>query len=529
MDTCRLSLKIPTIRSTIEIVSHHATQHDVTATSNPIAAISNASQICTICNIHRSKYICPRCHVPYCSVSCYRNHDVTAKQTETDTTIIDKGANRGCTEEFYEHHVSQILQLEVKERSDMFLQQMIQDKRINKSQHDEFIRVFGDSSRTKINNIDGDDGIDGIENQLTSLPCNTDELIQLWSMIEELERVKKVTLNDSFDDAALLDQLLQQNGSVRLRNMVHTAIRELATNCPNIPNQTTNTTQSVTEWILEPWSPWWRTNLVPLDRYYDSECEDDNIIDEDCCSSTKAELSLDERMLSLPRFETMFRIGNSLDSSREDIMPQLQFNLIDILAATTYTLRLHCGLRNIQEQDIVVEAAMILSSTSLVLSKDARYTTLESVLLECCSIHHPINKLLLYDSSQQKTELKQQGTMSSRFIIEDVSLLYQNHRFILRTLFEASDIIKEAIKKIKLKSTNPRNNCESNKETDRGMRDSFRRIHKKLQFYLSWSIAVTNVSTKRKKIWPFHHFTSNIQQWIEDWDLPCTRSTPNEN
>jgi hypothetical protein len=45
-------------------------------------------RICIVCSQNVASYTCPRCNVPYCSISCYREHGTR------------------CTEEFYKKHVA---------------------------------------------------------------------------------------------------------------------------------------------------------------------------------------------------------------------------------------------------------------------------------------------------------------------------------------------------------------------------------------------------------------------------------------
>eukprot|EP00980_Cylindrotheca_fusiformis_P022326 scaffold9191_cov114-Cylindrotheca_fusiformis.AAC.21 len=62
---------------------------------------------CKICKQNLSRYTCPRCQIPYCSVNCYRNHSST-----------DSEEASACTEAFYQNRVESILQLETREHSE---------------------------------------------------------------------------------------------------------------------------------------------------------------------------------------------------------------------------------------------------------------------------------------------------------------------------------------------------------------------------------------------------------------------------
>ncbi|TDH73112.1 hypothetical protein CCR75_004263 [Bremia lactucae] len=63
-------------------------------------SISNASlvRVCRVCTTREARYTCPRCNIPYCSVGCYAPH------------------GQDCTEQFYENHVRNEMQLSSKAR-----------------------------------------------------------------------------------------------------------------------------------------------------------------------------------------------------------------------------------------------------------------------------------------------------------------------------------------------------------------------------------------------------------------------------
>ena len=53
----------------------------------------NRNLTCCVCKTATSKYTCPRCRVPYCSLNCYNQH------------------SNNCTESFYKDHVQNELSL----------------------------------------------------------------------------------------------------------------------------------------------------------------------------------------------------------------------------------------------------------------------------------------------------------------------------------------------------------------------------------------------------------------------------------
>jgi HIT zinc finger len=93
--------------------------------SAPASALALATQAnttaCAVCCQHESRYNCPRCHLPYCSVECYRIHtSTTAKRKDggTNPSSSNSSSSSPCTEEFYQNRVTEILRLEVVEKQD---------------------------------------------------------------------------------------------------------------------------------------------------------------------------------------------------------------------------------------------------------------------------------------------------------------------------------------------------------------------------------------------------------------------------
>ena len=73
------------------------------------------SIICPTCKKHRARYSCPRCSAPYCSLDCYKCHDVwnASQDTEQGTGGAEVSGGQ-CTEAFYRDRVVSVNQLGVK-------------------------------------------------------------------------------------------------------------------------------------------------------------------------------------------------------------------------------------------------------------------------------------------------------------------------------------------------------------------------------------------------------------------------------
>lgn len=371
---------------------------------------------------HQARYTCPKCHVPYCSVTCYQRHSGG-----------DAKDGRSCTEEFYKHRVSQVLQLEVKEKS-------------NDVRH-----MLNSVHQQRCNPVEQHP----VQNKEAHL--SQKELVQLLSLMEQYE-------NDDDGMARVLSSL-----SPRVQATVERVTREHALGSGDA---------SLNDWFLEPWYPWWRTELVALD----SQDEDESL---DAESETEPIKTLDERIMAVPSFDTIFR-------PKKSTLQPLQYNLVDILQSAVGMLRLYHGVDNAVE--LPVEAYHSVVQGSMVLSQDARFDSLEDVLADCArrlSTKRALGIALSTDKGCSSTP----WTVLSH----DVVLMSQNHRLVARALLETSDVINAAISKQK-------------KSSAADVVSEMRRVRKKLQFYLSWSLA------HRDRV---ARLSTSISDWVADWKMPA--------
>jgi HIT zinc finger len=544
-----LSLRILSLRPTQPTITTTIAHENATTTTTTTSVIP----ACAVCQERPSQYTCPRCHILYCSVSCYQQHGIgrSDKDDVVNTNSDDDGRRRrsgGCTEEFYENRVVQITQLEVKERlspqmrrdCDMFLRSnsdiLYRNDNNNDNDNDE-IRL--DRSHTGSTNT----------NDFCVTPphdrLNRDELLQLWSVLEQWEDYQQSNNQHGIkddDETMLFDQMLQQQCSTHVQHVIRQTMRNLSIH-PSCPSGgTTDRVQAAaaaaatTEWILEPWSPWWRPHVHrPLvlrpPHTDDDECEtnddddndDDNdeVVEQETFPFTTEETriveehihTLDERMMKLPRFSTLYRMkqfASDVDANLQQL-PLLQFNLVDILYSTIFTLRLYHGVNNVLQQDMAIDAAMTLVSGSAVLMKDMRYTTLESVLIECNSIDR---RNVDAATELSRNSVDNGSVLPRALLIQDVALTYRNDRLVMRALFEATDILKAAVSELK-SSIQSSDTMAAIGHTEQ--RNHLQRIYKKLQFYLSWIVATKDLC---KGAWPYARLSTDIQLWIEAWHIP---------
>ena len=84
----------------IEVVTSTSNTQDVnrsTISTTHTNQSSTTVQYCSICSKNNAKYKCPRCNIPYCSVSCYQIHDGTSFTAAADHSSTNNSNNKICT------------------------------------------------------------------------------------------------------------------------------------------------------------------------------------------------------------------------------------------------------------------------------------------------------------------------------------------------------------------------------------------------------------------------------------------------
>lgn len=355
-----------------------STNQDVGAGS-----VSSWKKPCLVCHANQARYTCPKCHVPYCSVKCYHAH---GQKNE---------AAASCTESFYHGRVSQVMELEVKEKKDDMLGILSRVHELNNQDHQDPVHL-DESSCTPIEN-----------------PLSEEELVRLLRILEDCQ-----------DDATKLEVQLSTL-PLRVRNIVHGLF------------QHSNRLSDLQEWVLEPWHPWWR---IELGDEKEDDCESIAIEDDEISISKKSTKTLDEKMLGVPSFELLMRPRNGNLQS-----PPLLFNLVDILYRIVWTLRLYHGLDNASDV-IACEALETMARASTVLSASVDscfcFTSLAEVMVDCT------RRSTTFYSTPDTGECNAPWQVLS----QDVALICQSHRTVARALFESVDIAKAAVRGAKKES-----------------------------------------------------------------------------
>ena len=246
---------------------------------------------CHVCYRHCSRYTCPRCSIPYCSLACYNSHE--------------SNGSGDCKEGFFRDRTSQHVDREAKERLDE-TKQIIQ-------------RIYNEQTEM------GDDA--------NAAGFTQQELLQIMRCLED-------------GDESKIENLLK---SAKIRHALSDSMNR----------------GELLDYILGTWTPWWRPETST--RYEVLDDENNELLPDS---------SLDEKMLKIPPLTSLH--------PNPSILPDLQYNLLDILYAISWTLRLYHGSTNAIETG--VDAGESLLEASSVLSNDARWEHLSKVLSTCTAL-----------------------------------------------------------------------------------------------------------------------------------------------
>jgi len=167
--------------------------------------LQSKQRVCQVCTRSESKYCCPRCKIPYCSVDCYRSH------------------GEKCTEAFYAEHVKDEVSLRHHE-----------DKEILEKRKLETLKIAQRSNAIESQTTDDYGQLDDLATRLENvLGINIDQIE------EGLEKI--------LDDVPVqtLEQILTDSELKRFKN------EALAGKIIDV----------------EPWQPWWRIDRETYHRY----------------------------------------------------------------------------------------------------------------------------------------------------------------------------------------------------------------------------------------------------------------------
>jgi hypothetical protein len=121
-----------------------AEESDIERRSTVVDSQQQPHHQCSVCRQNQSRYTCPKCETPYCSVACYKKHS------------DHEDPSQGCSESFYHDRVAQVLQLEVKENKEetkrMLSRNYLQQQQQQQQLQDE-PEAPSDMTEEELNNI----------------------------------------------------------------------------------------------------------------------------------------------------------------------------------------------------------------------------------------------------------------------------------------------------------------------------------------------------------------------------------------
>lgn len=217
------------------------------------------------------------------------------------------------------------------------------------------------------------------------------------------------------------------------------------------------------DYLLDNWTPWWRPEILQDQSEFPIE-------------APNKQLTFDERLLQV---QPLSRLHTNISK-----LPNLRYNLVDILYAVAWTLRLYHGAQN--AIDTGVDSGETLLEASGVLSQDARWDSLAEVLSACTAL-------------STRSMRSRCNTLWS-CLVEDVALICENRRFIAKALLEASDILRAA-------------SLAAKQAEDKEAAGKFRRTRKKIEFFLSWCREESVAKS-------LDELSKRIEAWGADWKLP---------
>jgi hypothetical protein len=215
--------------------------------------------------------------------------------------------------------------------------------------------------------------------------------------------------------------------------------------------------------IVKPWHPWWRPLFI-VD--VDVDVDATNKLAHNCDDVDIDVMDLDEQILQIPPLSQFIHTPP----------PDLSFNLVSILYAISQTLMLFGGPVPSQ----CVEAAESLIAMSPVLAHDERYHSLPQVLM----------------ALQEQSKHDISNNYSSSYS-DDVAQLLSNPRHVAHALLDGIHVLRQATK--------------STTTLTKEERAHFKKIRKKLEFYLSWSRGVGGQD--------LGNLAADIRTWQKDWAL----------
>ena len=381
-------------------------------TSSSSSSSSAVRRLCLVCTRQKSKYTCPRCNVPYCSVDCYKQHGVQCTEQFFQQNVMDELKVQGQSEEDRRKMV-QIL------RRQAGLQEGESDDEGNPAGWSPFEGSQPGCGMGPINS-------DNLEGEGEEFDDNEgDEESQAESQMLA-ERLEALALKPDID----LDDLDEHERERFLRAALggHLSAH------------------------IDVWKPWWvlaeekSSRLIQVVGETSDGAEVANsttVVDvaadtaaagkqgsqdfptSDTCACGEGDFLI--RDFPLPVVPM-----NELCPLRRSFPEQLRPNLIDVLCAYACTLRLYNG--DMDNAD-PVGATLSLIEHSGVFSCDARYTNFDAAI-DGFRVRQRGGSLLGDVASRPANALRTEEDAALLRVLNDVALLLASHHHVQRAVTE---------------------------------------------------------------------------------------------
>mmetsp|Transcript_20336 Transcript_20336/g.41894 ORF Transcript_20336/g.41894 Transcript_20336/m.41894 type:complete len:582 (+) Transcript_20336:119-1864(+) len=507
---------------------------------NPIISdhSTNEEIICQICNKNIARYTCPKCHTLYCSVACYRQHNGGAEIDNYGRQITDSEGRGGfCTESFYKDRVLseyKSLKSEVdvaklrgilarmhRDINDGLDNLELQEESLSKMLREgEESSNFSSSIASDLNHRADRTSLQLSKGNSSGTEISDEDLAELAAYVLQMEVDDPGSVNNGAeneeDSKSIIDcipphllyafECALASASALPDNNNHgeleSAWKPFLQNDPSMPEindlseketigqspkEQKTITSSKKRQEGRALSPWW----MPFEEKICSTDED----------TRNESPTLDERILSLRALPKLHH-GTAPNLS-------LAYNIVEVLYSTAFSIRATKPLSSKiddEEGTSIYQAALLLSHSS-VLSKDARYESVGNALSS--SSEQLINLLRTIPKENMNN-----SQLSWESLTSDVAKLSQNRRYVLRILFDASDICDVAIVHIKKNMKTKRSeDFYSMKKEYEESKKSYKLALKKIEYFQSWSSKLWTVELGRT-------ISDEAYAFIDDWKRP---------
>jgi len=490
---------------------------------------------CPICNKHEARYTCPRCYTPYCSASCYATHDIK------------------CTEEFYKKKVSEVSNLAIQEEGNVRRMRNILTRTTATTNNDSSIAIGGGGGGGSGSGYDGENEAkvneecddNGNENEYGGSHLTDEELVELATHVLNLNDDNDEDEDEDDDDqnsssrsgmttaAAALPQHLALKFEEAVRRGELTHLLE------NIEQQkpqpfTTPATQFHPYWL--PQHEHGHGHGHGHEHAHDGESGANPTTRTGSGSGVKSEIpfqthtsTLDDDIVGIPNIlvtgiataTPMTRKSESehpkatCSTSAIRIIP-LQFNICEVLYVTAWTLRLYAHHRSNAVDDVdhvhsMDMTASFLHRQSRVLSHDARYESMEEVLMAC--VEQTKHEYILQTGVGEGMRMRM--GFDWKTLVNDVACICRHRRMTLKVLFDAMKILQDGCRLMKKQKNQSSDGSSTNTNTIKTLRRKDLKLAiKKIEYYTAWSTSYwDDISINSDS----SNLSCNVERWLNDW------------